>query len=257
MPRTSETSASSSSLQKLFTVHPGEVTAASTPDPSTGPSTASGPDWEALEPRTLWYRAGRPVLDSLLLVSTLPIALPLMALVSLASMVAFRSWRRVFFIQPRIGYRGRVFQLMKFRTMSEPTGTVFAAWSNGDPARVTPFGRFLRSTHLDELPQLYNVLRGEMSFIGPRPEMVEVEQWALSEIPGFDERLAVKPGITGLAQVTQGYTPRDVEAYRRKLAINRQFIASMSIAGDLAILVRTGLWILRGRGWSWCRPSKA
>ncbi len=257
MPRTSETSASSSSLQKLFTVHPGEVTAASTPDPSTGPSTASGPDWEALEPRTLWYRAGRPVLDSLLLVSTLPIALPLMALVSLASMVAFRSWRRVFFIQPRIGYRGRVFQLMKFRTMSEPTGTVFAAWSNGDPARVTPFGRFLRSTHLDELPQLYNVLRGEMSFIGPRPEMVEVEQWALSEIPGFDERLAVKPGITGLAQVTQGYTPRDVEAYRRKLAINRQFIASMSIAGDLAILVRTGLWILRGRGWSWRRPSKA
>jgi lipopolysaccharide/colanic/teichoic acid biosynthesis glycosyltransferase len=252
MPRTSETSASSLSLRELFTVQPGEVTASSTPDPST----AREPDWDALEPRTLWYRAGRPVLDTLLLVSTLPIALPLVALVSLASMVAFRSWRRVFFIQPRVGHRGRVFQLVKFRTMSEPTGTVFEAWSNGDRARVTPFGRFLRSTHLDELPQLYNVLRGEMSFIGPRPEMVEVEQWASSEVPGFGERLAVKPGITGLAQVTQGYTPRDVEAYRRKLAINRQSIASLSLAGDLAILVRTGLWMLRGRGWSWRRASK-
>lgn len=252
MPRTTETSASSLSLRELFTVEPGEFAAA----PAAAPSTASAPDWEALEPRTRWYRFGRPILDALLLVGTLPLAVPLVALVSLASVVAFRSWRHVFFIQARVGHRGRVFQLVKFRTMSEPKGTAFEAWSNGDRARVTPFGRFLRSTHLDELPQLYNVLRGEMSFIGPRPEMVEVEQWAAREITGFGERLAVKPGITGLAQVTQGYTPRDVEAYRRKLAINREALASLSLAGDLSILLRTGLWMLRGRGWSWRRTSK-
>jgi lipopolysaccharide/colanic/teichoic acid biosynthesis glycosyltransferase len=109
---------------------------------------------------------------------------------------------------------------------------------------------------LDELPQLYNVLRGEMSFIGPRPEMVEVEAWASDQIPGFTERLAIKPGITGLAQVTQGYTPRDVDAYRRKLAINREYLATLSMSRDLGIVVRTALWMLRGRGWKWRTGSK-
>ena len=251
MPRTSETHASPLPLRELFAVRPGEVEAAACGSRELAPAT----DWNALEPRSFWYRAGRPLLDLLLLVATLPLALPLVACVALASAIAFRSWRRIFFVQPRIGYRGRSFSLVKFRTMSEPAGTVFEAWSNGDRARVTPFGRFLRSTHLDELPQLYNVLRGEMSFIGPRPEMVEVESWAASELPGFSERLAIKPGITGLAQVTQGYTPRDVEAYRRKLAINRQYLASLSFASDLSILARTALWMLRGRGWKWRRAG--
>ena len=248
MPRTTETHASSLPLRELFAVRPDELAAASAAEPTPQPI-----DWSALEPRSLWYRIGRPALDVALLVATLPLALPLLLAVSLASAVAFRSWRRVFFVQPRVGQRGRVFSLVKFRTMSEPTGTVFEAWSNGDRARVTPFGRFLRSTHLDELPQLYNVLRGEMSFIGPRPEMVEVEAWAAREVPGFSERLAIRPGITGLAQVTQGYTPRDVEAYRRKLSINREYLASISCAADMGILVRTALWMLRGRGWKWRR----
>ncbi|MFM7298964.1 MAG: sugar transferase, partial [Planctomycetota bacterium] len=82
-------------------------------------------------------------------------------------------------------------------------------------------------------------------------EMVEVEQWAAAEVPGFTERLAIKPGITGLAQVTQGYTPRDVAAYRRKLAINREYLASLSFPRDMGILARTALWMLRGRGWKW------
>lgn len=246
MPRTTETSADSLPLRELFAVQPDELapTRATT---NACPAT----DWRALEPRGAWYRVGRPALDIVLLASTLPFALPLVAAVALASTVAFGSPRKVFFVQPRIGHRGRPFALVKFRTMSEPKGTVFEAWSNGDRARVTPFGRFLRSTHLDELPQLYNVLRGEMSFIGPRPEMVEVEQWAAAEVPGFTERLAIKPGITGLAQVTQGYTPRDVAAYRRKLAINREYLASLSFPRDMGILARTALWMLRGRGWKW------
>lgn len=252
MPRTTETSASSLPLRELFAVQPSEL--AHEQGPSSAPPAV---EWDKLEPRGLWYRAGRPALDAALLVITLPIAVPLLGAVALASSIAFGSPREVFFVQPRIGHRGRPFALVKFRTMSEPKGTVFEAWSNGDRARVTPFGRFLRSTHLDELPQLYNVLRGEMSFIGPRPEMVEVEQWAASEVSGFSERLAIKPGITGLAQVTQGYTPRDVDAYRRKLQINREYLATLSFTSDMSILVRTTLWMLRGRGWKWRRSGGA
>ena len=94
-------------------------------------------------------------------------------------------------------------------------------------------------------------LRGDMSFIGPRPEMAEVEAWANTEVPGFSDRLAIKPGITGLAQVTQGYTPRDAEAYRRKLAINLEYLARLSWQSDLEILGRTLVWMALGRGWKW------
>ena len=121
----------------------------------------------------------------------------------------------------------------------------------GGRRAASRLGRFLRSSHLDELPQLLNVLRGEMSFIGPRPEMVEVEEWACANVPGFLERMVIKPGITGLAQVTQGYTPRDVEAYRRKLAVNRAYLRRYGLRTDLAILARTAVWMLRGRGWKW------
>ncbi len=252
MPRSLETQAESLPLRELFAV---DLRPEATPDQPAARREAA-PDWAALEPRTLWYRAGRPALDVGLLLVALPIAVPLTLAVAGASAIAFGSVRRVFFLQPRTGHRGRVFELVKFRTMSEPKGTTFEAWSTGDRARVTPFGRFLRSTHLDELPQLYNVLRGEMSFIGPRPEMVEVEAWASDEVPGFSERLAIKPGITGLAQVTQGYTPRDVDAYRRKLAINREYLATLSMSRDLGIVVRTALWMLRGRGWKWRSASK-
>jgi len=253
MPRTTETSAASLPLRELFALQTDELAAARA---EAFPAPAAI-DWLALEPRGTWYRLRHPALDIVLLAVTLPFAIPLVVAVALASTIAFGSPRRVFFLQPRIGHRGRPFTLVKFRTMSEPQGTPFESWSNGDRARVTPFGRFLRSSHLDELPQLYNVLRGEMSFIGPRPEMVEVEQWAAEHVPGFTERLAIRPGITGPAQVTQGYTPRDVEAYRRKLAINRDYQASLTFGRDLGILVRTALWMLRGRGWKWRGSSKS
>ena len=207
--------------------------------------------WDRLTPTSRWYRVGRPVLDVTLLVVAAPAAIALGCAVAVGSALAFGSLRRVFFVQPRVGQRGRIFQLVKFRTMREPKGSVFDAWSGGDQARVTPWGKFLRSTHLDELPQLYNVLRGEMSFIGPRPEMAEVEAWANTEVPGFSDRLAIKPGITGLAQVTQGYTPRDAEAYRRKLAINLDYLARVSWQTDLEILGRTLVWMALGRGWKW------
>jgi lipopolysaccharide/colanic/teichoic acid biosynthesis glycosyltransferase len=198
----------------------------------------------------------KPLLDELLLALVLVPALLLGGVVALAGAVAHRSWRKAFFVQDRVGHRGRIFKLVKFRTMSEPKVSTFESWSTGDQARVTRFGRFLRSSHLDELPQLINVVRGEMSFIGPRPEMVEVEEWACANVPGFLERLAIKPGITGLAQTTQGYTPRDVEAYRTKLAINREYLRRFSFRADVAILFRTAAWMVRGKGWKWKKSSQ-
>ncbi|MCC7014022.1 MAG: sugar transferase [Planctomycetes bacterium] len=212
-------------------------------------------DWERLAPRGTWATTLRPLLDELLLALCIVPAALIGAGVAVASAIAFGSLRKVLFVQPRVGHRGRIFNLVKFRTMRDAPQGNFAAWSAGDQARVTSFGRFLRSSHLDELPQLINVLRGEMSFIGPRPEMVEVEEWANANVPGFIERLAIKPGITGLAQVTQGYTPRDVQAYQRKLELNRAYLRNMSCSTDLAVLVRTFFWMARGRGWRWDKSA--
>ena len=183
--------------------------------------------------------------------------------IALINWRVFGDWKQVLFVQPRVGHRGRVFPLFKFRTMRAIRGEPLDSWSTPqDELRVTRFGRLLRNSHLDELPQLLNVARGEMSFIGPRPEMLEVESWACERIPEFPTRLAMRPGITGYAQVTQGYTGRDVEAYRQKLAINRDYINTVSLRTDLAIVARTALWMARGRGWQWklstgaAQPSK-
>lgn len=210
------------------------------------------PDWDALAPRGAYARRVRPLLDLILLLPVLPVALALGLPVFLVNLAVFRDPRRVFFVQPRVGYRGRTFRIVKFRTMREPKTDSFSSWGGGDDRlRVTRFGRFLRNTHLDELPQVLNVLRGDMSFIGPRPEMVEVEEWARARIPGFSSRLAVKPGITGFAQITQGYTGRDVEAYTEKLRVNDRYRRELSLRLDLAILLRTAAWMARGRGWQW------
>jgi lipopolysaccharide/colanic/teichoic acid biosynthesis glycosyltransferase len=221
--------------------------------PVAARETSSQPsiDWDALAPRHAYSRIGRPMLDTALLCAVCVPALAIGAAIAVANALAFRDVRKVFFVQPRIGLRGRVFKLVKFRTMSAAPHGNFESWGRGDHERVTPFGRFLRNAHLDELPQLINVLRGEMSFIGPRPEMLEVEQWASGHLPNFVQRLSIKPGITGLAQVTQGYTGRDVAAYAEKLAINLAYVERMSLRFDLEILARTGLWMLRGKGWDW------
>lgn len=217
---------------------------------------AAGP-WEALLPSRWYARRGHRWLDRALLLVVLPAALPVLAVIALANLCVFRDPRRVLFLQPRVGWRGEVFLIWKFRTMKEAEGSILDSWSTGgDRLRVTRLGRLLRNTHLDELPQLVNILRGEMSFIGPRPEMVEVEEWAASEVPGFSERLALRPGVAGLAQVTQGYTGRDADAYAEKLEINRRYMHDISLRLDLEIVLRTAIWMLRGKGWDW-KPAEA
>lgn len=214
--------------------------------------------WDELEPRGFYARHGRTVLTASLFAATLVPVTVLGTLVGLANLACFRDPRLVFYTQPRVGHRGRVFRIYKFRTMRDAATSAHDSWSRGgDGARVTRLGKFLRSTHLDELPQFLNIARGEMTFIGPRPEMIEVEAWASEHVPGFSARLALKPGITGRAQITQGYTGQSVEAYAEKLAINEGYRSELSLRADFEILVRTFVWMARGRGWGWNKTKAA
>jgi len=220
------------------------------------PSSRSQIDWEALAPTSWYSRSGRKLLDFSIACVVMPLAVLPVTMVGIANWAAFRDWREILFIQARVGYRGRVFWIYKFRTMRDAEDGNISSWSSGgDMSRVTTFGRFLRGTHLDELPQLINVFLGDMAFIGPRPEMLEIETWAAEHIEGFSERLAMRPGLTGYAQIMQGYTGRDIKAYRAKLELNEHYRCNQSLRMDLEILLRTAWWILRGKGWSWRRQA--
>ncbi len=185
-------------------------------------------------------------------------ALPALAIaipVAMANLLRFRSFHKVFFKQERVGLGGDLFVLWKFRTLNDEVDEQGNQLS--DQERANRLGRFLRNTHLDELPQIFNVLRGDMGFIGPRPEMVSIHHWACRKIPGFASRLVMRPGITGLAQVTQGYTCQEVKGYERKLELDHDYILSRGLLFDLRILAMTGIWMLRGKGWQWKEQSVA
>jgi len=169
---------------------------------------------------------------------------PLMALIAVA--VKLNSPGPVLFRQRRVGKDGKEFVLYKFRTMFQEPG---ASEGMGEEnlERLTRVGRFLRLTRLDELPQLFNVLKGEMSLVGPRAECVTLARKMAQEIPYFEERFRVRPGMTGWAQVEFKYTT-SVEEYKRKLQYDLYYIKNMSFSLDLIILVKT-LWVvLTGKG---------
>lgn len=142
---------------------------------------------------------------------------------------------------------GRPFVLYKFRTMrtdAEKNGAQFA--QKNDP-RVTSIGRFLRLTRLDELPQLWNVLIGDMSLVGPRPERPEFIEKLTAEVPGYLHRLGLKPGLTGIAQVVNGYD-NNIESFRRKVALDLLYLQNCCLWNDIKILFRTIGVVLTGKG---------
>lgn len=185
------------------------------------------------------------VLDRTLAAIGLVMLLPVLALLALAIKCTSRG--PVFFVQERVGKGGKLFGIIKLRTMvvnaEQDTGPI---WARHNDPRVTSLGRFLRATHLDEAPQLINVIGGDMSLVGPRPERpFFVEQFS-DKLPDYQRRLDVKPGITGLAQVSGHYdeTDRDVE---RKLRYDLLYIKRMCLMTDVAILFLT-VRCLTGRG---------
>jgi len=142
---------------------------------------------------------------------------------------------------------GRHFTLYKFRTMKENAENGKAQFAVKGDKRITPIGKFLRKTRLDELPQLINVLRGEMSLVGPRPERPEFMEKLSAEIPSYLDRLGLKPGLTGVAQILNGYD-NEIESFRRKAAYDLHYLQNCTAWNDLKILVRTIHVVLTGSG---------
>jgi len=143
---------------------------------------------------------------------------------------------------------GRPFAIIKFRTMihdaEKKCGPV---WATTNDPRITRFGQFMRKTRLDEIPQLWNVLKGEMSLVGPRPERLCFVEKLSREVPGFLDRLHVTPGITGLAQVKNGYDT-SIESVHRKINYDLSYIKGWNVSRDLRILASTIIVVITGRG---------
>jgi sugar transferase (PEP-CTERM system associated) len=197
-------------------------------------------------PRRL-MRASKRASELVLALAALVLTAPVLALLVL--LIRLDSPGPVLYRQKRVGERGRVFELYKLRTMREDaeaaTGPVWA--SPKRDVRITRLGRLLRKLRLDELPQLLNVVRGEMSFVGPRPERPHFVEQLRKVIPYYDERHSARPGITGWAQVKFGYGST-IEDSERKLQFDLYYIKNMSMLLDLAIIVDTLKVMVVGRG---------
>jgi len=207
------------------------------------------------------------VLNILVALLLIALAAPLMVLVAL--LVRLESPGPAIYKQPRVGLDrrgsrrasgtapdrragdlgGRIFTIYKFRTMTVERGRAKQRWATKGDARVTALGRFLRATRIDELPQLFNVLKGDMNIVGPRPEQPEIFGKLRGEVDAYHERQKVLPGITGWAQVNQGYDT-SVDDVRRKVELDLEYIGKRSAVEDLAIMARTFPVMVGRRLWT-------
>jgi lipopolysaccharide/colanic/teichoic acid biosynthesis glycosyltransferase len=237
---------------------PGRTAPFDSHDPEISEGTMASPDWhttirgdhsevvgfagESADSNTTTkssYESIKPWLDRPLAVILLLISAPIIVLSAILTKLNSRgSW---IYAQKRLGQNGQIFTIYKIRTMYEDSERHSGAtWSlPGDP-RVTPVGRVLRLCHLDELPQLVNVLKGEMSLVGPRPERPEFLGQLEQALPHYRQRLAVRPGLTGLAQVQQP-PDSDIGSVRCKLNYDLCYVDRMSLWLDLRLLVGTAL----------------
>ena len=188
----------------------------------------------------------RRALDLLLAVVSPPVTVPLLAATALA--IRIGSQGPVLFWQERVGQGGEPFHMAKFRSMHVGhEGETSAVFADGDDDRVTPVGQFLRRSRLDELPQLWNVLKGEMSLVGPRPEQVQLADHFADTLTLYPVRHRVPPGITGWAQVLQDYAA-PVDETRQKLEYDLYYVKHRSVFLDLLILYLTVKTLLTGFG---------
>jgi lipopolysaccharide/colanic/teichoic acid biosynthesis glycosyltransferase len=182
------------------------------------------------------------VLGAVVGLVVLPLLVPI---VFAGNLLANRG--RLLFFQERIGRNGTTFRMVKFRTMREVEGESSKDWTATDDPRITPFGRVLRKSHLDELPQLWNVLTGELSLIGPRPEQPHFVVELSAKEPSYQLRHLVPPGLTGWAQIKLRYAATDAAAIE-KLQYDLYYLRHQSFALDLRILSRTARSVLRRQG---------
>ena len=196
----------------------------------------------------LAYRGVKRTIDVVACLVLLPILIVPLLLVALA--IRLDSLGPVLFRQERMGYQGHPFRVVKFRTMTErppARDAREAAITRSDDDRITKLGRFLRRSRIDEVPQIVNVLRGEMSWIGPRPEAMSLSQWYERELPFYGYRHIVRPGITGWAQVNQGHVA-GLDDVHVKLHYDFYYIKYFSAWLDILIVLRTIATMLTGFG---------
>jgi lipopolysaccharide/colanic/teichoic acid biosynthesis glycosyltransferase len=164
--------------------------------------------------------------------------LPVAVIVLFAALaILVTDGRPVFFMQDRVGLKGKIFQIWKLRTMRVHAGTRLHATLNNDQ-RITGLGSWLRASHIDELPQLWNILKGDMSLIGPRPEQTHLVRHYAMHISGYNMRHLVRPGLSGWSQVCFGYAA-DIEDTRKKLAYDLFYVENLGPLLDLKICVKT------------------
>ena len=189
-----------------------------------------------------FYSKIRRVIDFIISLLSLVIVIPIILITSIFIML--ESPGNPFYVQSRMGLMGKEFNLIKLRSMRTDAEKNGAQWADKNDPRITKVGRFIRKTRIDELPQIFNVLKGDMSIIGPRPErQIFVEEF-VKYIPDFPKRLEVKPGLTGWAQVNGGYeiTPEE------KLRLDLFYIINRNPMLDIKILFLTVFTVLTGSG---------
>ncbi len=204
-----------------------------------------------MKPKT--YKLKRP-LDLLMIIAGLlfPLLWPLWFIVIfiIPLLIWIEDRGPIFYSQNRIGKNKKVFKVIKFRTMiPEAEKASGAVWSTKDDPRITRIGHLLRRTALDEIPQLLNILKGEMSFVGPRAERPELHEKFSKEIPGFDKRLDVTPGLSGLAQINGSY---DLDP-KEKLVFDIDYSKKMSLFFDIKIIIVSVFNSISAR---WDQPDK-
>jgi exopolysaccharide biosynthesis polyprenyl glycosylphosphotransferase len=173
------------------------------------------------------------------------VMLPILPLVALA--IKLDSPGPIFYSQQRVGLNGRTFRIYKFRTMRQDAEANGAVWASQRDPRITRTGNFMRKTRLDEIPQLWNLIRGDMALVGPRPERPEFTATLAEQIPAYDLRHTVKPGLTGWAQVCYRYTS-SIRDTRSKVEYDLYYVKHCSLLLDLRIMVRTVKVVLAMKG---------
>jgi exopolysaccharide biosynthesis polyprenyl glycosylphosphotransferase len=180
----------------------------------------------------LLKRLGDIAVSAVLLVLAMPL------LVATAIAIPLESRGPAIYRQERVGRNGRPFVLYKFRSMRTDAESAGPQWAGEDDPRITRIGRFIRRTRIDEIPQVFNVLKGDMSFIGPRPERPHFVERLKKEIPFYNERHRVRPGITGWAQINYPYGA-SVEDAKEKLSYDLYYIKNYSLLLDIIVLFST------------------
>ncbi|GAA3535747.1 exopolysaccharide biosynthesis polyprenyl glycosylphosphotransferase [Zobellella aerophila] len=200
-------------------------------------------EFGSLQPQVL-YTSFKRLVDLTISLLMLPLLLPVLFIV--AAWIKKDSQGPALFVQERMGYRGQLFKVYKFRSMYiDQEGRGFT--EGEDDPRITPVGKIIRKYRIDELPQLFNVIKGDMSFIGPRPESKNLSEWYEQDVPFFSYRHIVRPGISGWAQVEQGYAA-EIDGMKEKLEYDFYYIKHFSLWLDVLIVFKTIRTVLTGDG---------